>query len=182
MPFCISEVRHREFPNSGAVASALTSVGSSLEGVLDAFRGYICPVSPTAGRGFQEDLARDIEHYLERVLKGDELRPTRILNDLTYARALTHHADFALVHDPTRKRVLFEVVFRPNFEEDLVGFQIGANEGTLATGVMVVPIDRRAINEAHTTMAEYDGVTKVIEALRPSYPLLLIGLRGSHAA
>ena len=78
--------------------------------------------------------------------------------------------------------MLFEVVFRPNFEEDLVRFQIGANEGTLATAVMVLPIDRRAINEAHTTMAEYEGVTKVVEALRPSYPLLLIGLRGSHAA
>ena len=73
MPFCISEVRHREFPSAGAVSSALTSVGSSLENVLDAFRGYICPVSPTAGRGFQEDLARDLEHYLERVLKGDGL-------------------------------------------------------------------------------------------------------------
>jgi hypothetical protein len=56
----------------------------------------------------------------------------------------------------TQKRVLFEVVFRPSFEEDLVSFQIGANEGNLATAVMVLPIDRRAINEAHTTMAEYD--------------------------
>ena len=182
MPFCISEVRHREFPDSGAVSSALAGVGSSLDTLVGAFRGYICPISPTAGRGFQEDLARDLETYLERVLTGDGLRPTRSPGDLTYSRALGRHADFALVHDPTRKRVLFDVIFRPNFEEELVGFQIGANEGSLAAGVMVVPIDRRAIGEAHTTMAEYDGVTKVIEALRPSYPLLLIGLRGSHAA
>jgi hypothetical protein len=182
MPFCISEVRHREFPDSGAVSSAFTSVGSTLDTVLDAFRGYICPISPVAGRGFHEDLARDLETYLERVLKGDGLRPTRNASDLTYSRALNRHADLALVHDPTRKRVLFEVVFRPNFEEELVGFQIGANEGSLAAAVMVVPIDRRAINEAHTTMAEYDSVTKVVEALKPSYPLLLIGLRGSHAA
>jgi hypothetical protein len=182
MPFCISEVRHREFPDSGSVSSALAAVGSSLETVVDAFRGYVCPITPVAGRGFQEDLAKDLEAYLERVLKGAALRGTRSPNDLAYSRALNRHADFALLHDPTRKRVLFEVVFRPNFEEELVGFQIGANEGTLAAAVMVVPIDRRAINEGHTTMAEYDGVTKVVEALRPSYPLLLIGLRGSHAA
>jgi hypothetical protein len=182
MPFCISEVRHREFPSAGAVSSALSSVGSSLETLLGAFRSYICPISPSAGRGFHEDLAHDLETYLERVLDGNGLRPSRRPGDLTYSPSLNQHADFGLVHDATRKRVLFEVVFRPNFEEDLVRFQIGANEGTLATAVMVLPIDRRAINEGHTTMAEYDGVTKVVEALRPSYPLLLIGLRGSHAA
>ena len=182
MPFCISEVRHREFPSAGAVSSALSSVGSSLETLLGAFRSYICPMSPTAGRGFQEDLAHDLETYLERVLDGNGLRPTRIASDLAYSRSLSQRADFGLVHDATRKRVLFEVVFRPHFEEDLVNFQIGVNEGTLATAVMVLPIDRRAINEAHTTMAEYDAVSRVVEALRPTYPLLLIGLRGSHAA
>ena len=182
MPFCISEVRHREFPSAGAVSSALSSVGSSLDTLLGAFRTYVCPVTPSAGRGFQEDLAHDLETYLERVLDGNGLRPTRRPADLTYSRSLKQHADFGLVHDATQKRVLFEVVFRPSFEEDLVSFQIGANEGSLATAVMVLPIDRRAINEAHTTMAEYDAVIRVVEALRPSYPLLLIGLRGSHAA
>jgi hypothetical protein len=182
MPFCISEVRHRELPNAGAVSSAFASVGTNLDTVLEAFRGYICPVSPTAGRGFQEDLARDLENYLERALKGDGVRPSRNANDLAFSRALNHHAAFGLVHAASNKRVLFQVIFRPNFEEDLVRFQIAANEGTLAAAVMVLPIDRRAINEAHTTMAEYDAVAKVVEALRPSYPLLMIGLRGSHAA
>ena len=182
MPFCISEVRHREFPNRGAVSEALGSIGTNLDAVVGAFQSYICPVSPRASRGFQDDLAEDLEKYLERVLGQDGLRPSRRPDDLTYSRALNHHADFGLIHDATRKRVLFEVVFSPNFEENLVKFQIGANEGTLATAVMILPIDRRAINEAHTSMAEYEPVSKVVDALRPTYPLLLIGLRGSHAA
>ena len=182
MPFCISEVRHREFPDANAVSGALSRIGVTLDNLLGAFRGYICPTSPVAGRGFQEDLARDLESYLERALAGDGIRPTRRASDLAYTATLPQHADFGLVHDATRQRVLFEVVFKPNFEEDLVRFQIGANEGTLATAVMVLPIDRRAINEAHTTMAEYADVIRVVEALRPPYPLLLVGLRGSHAA
>src|SRR5688500_2526700 len=109
MPFCIIEVRHREFPDPGAVSTALAGVVSSLATLVGAFQGYICPISPVAGRGFHEDLAKDLETYLERVLKGDGLRPTRRAIDLTYSRALNTHADFALVHDPTRKRVLFDV-------------------------------------------------------------------------
>jgi hypothetical protein len=182
MPYCISEVRHREFPSKGAVAVALDSIGMRFDMLLGAFQTYICPVSPRAGRGFQEDLAEDLESYLEGALRGDGLRPTRRPDDLVYSRALNHRADFGIVHDATRKRVLFEIVFSPNFEENLVKFQIGANEGTLATAVMILPIDRRAINEAHTSMAEYEPVAKVVEVLRPTYPLLLIGLRGSHAA
>ena len=182
MAFCISEVRHREFPMGGAVSAALLPVGLSLETLVGAFRSYVCPLSPTAGRGFQEDLTKDLKAYLERVLNVDGVRSTRRVSDLTYSSSLSQHADFGLVHDATRKRVYFEFVFSPNFEENLVKFQIGANEGTLATAVMILPIDRRAINEAHTSMAEYEPVAKVVEVLRPSYPLLLIGLRGSHAA
>lgn len=182
MAYCITEVRHREFPTAGAVATALASIGTSLEVFLTAFRTYICPISPQVGQGFQMNLADDLEAYLERTLKADGLRPTRSRYELTYSRSLNQHADFGLVHDPSQKRVLFEVEFRPNFEKDLVKFQIGANEGILAAAVMVVAINRRSVNAAYTTMPEYEAVAKIIAALNPSYPLLLIGLRGDHAA
>lgn len=182
MPYCISEVRHREFPHAGAVSSALASLGVSLDEVLAAFRGYICPISPTVGRGYPTDLAKDLEGYLEKALQREGLRPTRARHELTYSRTLNEHAEFGLVHESSNRRVFVEVEFRPNFERDLVNFQIGASEGILAAAVMVLAIDPKSIDAAHSTMPTYEAVTRVVEALRPSYPLILIGLRGAHAA
>ena len=182
MPYCISEVRHREFPSVQAVDAALTPLGLKLEDVIAAFRGYICPIAPATGRGYQADLAEDIKGYLERSLPRDGLRATRNRQFLAYSRALNEHADFGLVHERTNRIVFFEVEFRPNFEKDLLKFQIGAGEGTLAAAVMVLSIDPRSIDATFAGMPSYDAVTKVIEALKPAYPLLVIGLRGSHAA
>jgi len=182
MPYCISEVRHREFPDAGAVSGTLASLGVSLDEVLAAFRGYICPIAPTAGRGYQTDLTEDLKGYLEKTLQRDGLRPTRARHELTYSRTLNEHAEFGLVHESSNRRVFVEVEFRPNFEKDLIRFQIGASEGILAAAVMVLAIDPRSIDAAYTTMPTYEAVTKVVEALRPTYPLILIGLRGAHAA
>lgn len=182
MPYCISEVRHREFPDAGAVSSTLASLGLSLDEVVAAFRGYICPIAPTTGRGYQTDLAEDLKGYLEKTLRRDGLHPTRARHELAYSRTLNEHAEFGLVHDGSSRRVFVEIEFRPNFEKDLIRFQIGASEGILAAAVMVLAIDPRSIDAAHTTMPTYEAVTKVVEALRPSYPLILIGLRGAHAA
>jgi hypothetical protein len=182
MPYCISEVRHREFPSPQAVDAALTPLGLRLDDVISAFRGYICPITPTSGRGYQADLADDIKGYLEKSLPRDGLRATRSKQFLAYSRALNEHADFGLVHDRTNRIVFFEVEFRPNFEKDLVKFQIAAGEGTLAAAVMVLSIDPRSIDATFATMPSYDAVTRVIDALKPSYPLVAIGLRGSHAS
>ena len=182
MPYCISEVRHREFPAANAVSAAFATMGLSLDDVLAAFRGYICPLAPTTGRGYLADLAEDIKGYLEKTLARDGLRPTRNRQFLTYSRALPEHAGFGLVHERSNRTVFFEVEFRPNFERDLINFQIAAGEGTLAAAVMVTSIDPRSIDAMLATMPSYESVTKVIEALRPTYPLIVVGLRGSHAA
>jgi hypothetical protein len=182
MAYCISEVRHREFPDARVVGAALASTGLSLDELITAFRGYICPITPSAGRHYQADLAEDLKGYLEKTLPRDGLRPTRQRHDLTYSRSLNEHAEFGLVHERSNRRVFVEVEFRPNYERDLLKFQIGATEGILAAAVMVLAIDPKSIDAAHTFMPEYESVVKVIDALRPSYPLILIGLRGSHAA
>lgn len=182
MPYCISEVRHREYPSAQAVDAALNPLGLTLDEVIGAFRGYICPIAPTAGRGYQADLADDIKGYLERSLPRDGLRATRNRQFLSYSRALSEHADLGLVHERTNRIVFFEVEFRPNFEKDLVKFQIGAGEGTLAAAIMVLSIDPKSIDATFATMPSYEAVTKVLDALKPSYPLVAIGLRGSHAA
>lgn len=182
MPYCISEVRHREFPSASAVSAALAPLGLSLDEVLAAFRGYICPVAPTTGRGYQADLADHIKGYLEQSLARDGLRPTRHKQFLSYSSALNESADFGLIHERSNRTVFFEVEFRPNFERDLLKFQIGAGEGKLAAAVMVLSIDPKSIDTTFATMPSYDSVTRLIEVLKPPYPLVAIGLRGSHAA
>lgn len=77
MAYCTSEVRRREFPDAGAVAAAIAPLGLSLDELLAAFRGYICPITPTTGRGFQVDLAEDLTAYLGKTLPRDGLRALR---------------------------------------------------------------------------------------------------------
>jgi hypothetical protein len=182
MPYCISEVRHREFPAPNAVADTLSLLGISLDELIAAFRGYICPINPTAGRGYDADLAEDLKGYLAKALQHEGIRPTSNRLHLNYSRSLNDHADFGLVHERSNRTVFIEMGFRHNYERDLLKFQIGASEGTLAAAVLVLSIDPKTIDATFSTMPSYESVTKVIEALKPSYPLVVIGLRGSHAA
>ena len=76
----------------------------------------------------------------------------------------------------------FEIEFRPNYEKDLVKFQIGANSGILAVGVMILALDRRSLNPGYTSMPEYASALRIIDALQPKYPLLIVGIRGDHEA
>jgi hypothetical protein len=182
MAYCISEVRHREFPSASAFGAALAPIGLSLEELVDAFRGYICPLSQTTGKGYESDLAEDLKGYLAKALQREGLRPTSNRSNLSYSRSLTDHADFGLVHERTNRVLFVEMGFRPNYERDLLKFQIGASEGTLAAAVLVLSIDPKSIDATVATLPTYDAVTRVVEALNPSYPLLLVGLRGSHAS
>src|SRR5689334_10416971 len=179
MAYCISEVRHREFPAPNSVGAALSALGFSLDELINAFRGYICHLAPTSGKGYASDLAEDLKGYLANSLQRDGLRATSNRIHLNYSRSLNEHADFGLVHERSNRIVFVEMGFRPNYERELVKFQIGASEGTLAAAVLVLSIDPRSIDAAVATLPTYDEVTKVVEALRPSYPLVLIGLRGS---
>lgn len=182
MPYCISEVRHREFPAPNAVATALAPLGISLDELINAFRGYICPIAPSTGRGYDADLAEDLKGYLAKTLQREGLRPTSNRLHLAYSRSLNDHADYGIIHERSNRTVFIEMGFRHNYERDLLRFQIGASEGTLAAAVLVLSIDPKSMDAALTTMPTYESVVKVIEVLKPSYPLVVIGLRGSHAA
>jgi hypothetical protein len=182
MAYCISEVRHREFPTANAVATAMTPLGISLDELVTAFRGYICHLAPTSGKGYASDLAEDLKGYLAKTLQREGLRATSNRLHLSYSRSLNDHADFGLVHERSNHIVFVELGFRPNYEHELLKFQVGASEGTLAAAVLVVSIDPRTIDTTVATLPSYDAVTKVVEALRPTYPLVVIGLRGAHAS
>jgi hypothetical protein len=182
MAYCIIEVRHKEFPNAGAVSSALATLGLTFEELLSAFKTYICPLSPVAGTGYGPGLAEDIKEYLEKMLPRDGLLPSRKSPSLSYSEASNDFADFALIHERSNKAVFFEIAFRHNVERDLHKFQMGAVGGTLAAAVLVLPVDPKAIDSAFATMPSYDSVVRMLEASQPDYPLVLVGLRGSHAA
>jgi hypothetical protein len=182
MAYCISEVRHREFPDAKTVDAALSPLGITREEVVAAFRGYICPLSPASGKGYESDLAEDIKGYLAKALQRDGLRPTSNRSHLNYSRSLPDHADFGLVHERSNRVVFVEIGFRHNYERDLLKFQIGSSEGILAAAILVLSIDPKSIDAAVANVPSYEAVTKVVEVMRPSFPLVLIGLRGSHAS
>lgn len=182
MSYCITEVRHKAFPDAGAVSGALSSVGLTLDDIVGTFRGYVCALTSASGRSVHAELAENLKSLLEQALTRDGLRPTRNRHDLAYSRSLNEHADFALVHDASNRRVLFELEFAASHEKELLNFQIAANEGILTAAVMLVPIDRRTAGLTSIGLADYDSVTRIVTALQPSYPLLVIGIRGSEAA
>ena len=173
------------FPSRAFVDARLSELGITTEEMTRAFAAYRCPAALTAGQGYQMSIAADLEPYLERTLSRDGLRGTRSRYELTYSPTLNQHADFALVHAASKRRIYFEIEFRPNYEKDLVKFQIGQNAGLLAAAVMVVAIDRRTINPQpplYPSMPEYRSVVNVVRQLAPSYPLLVVGVLGAHAA
>lgn len=181
MSYCITEVRHKVFPDAAAVTTALASLGLSLDELTGTFKGYICSLTPGTGR-FHAELADNLKSHFEHTFQREGLRPTRQRHDLAYSRALRDHADFGLVHEATNRRVLFEVEFGPNYERDLINFQVGANEGTMAVAVLLVPIEQSTSSAALIGIADYESVAKVVSALKPTYPLVVVGLRGSQAA
>jgi hypothetical protein len=180
MPYHITKIRHELFPDAVTSERAFLNLGLSSSDVLRVFERYTCPTALTPGRGYQMDIAHDLEAYLEQELRRDGLRPSRWRYELTYSSKLNQHADFGLIHLSSNRRILFEIEFRPNYEKDLIKFQIGYNSGVLAAAVMVVAIDRKSLNPSYTSMPEYDSIVKVLNELKPQYNLLVVGLRGSH--
>jgi hypothetical protein len=61
-----------------------------------------------------------------------------------------------------------------------VKFQIGANSGFFAVGVMILALACRSLNPAYTSMPEYASALQVTDALQPKYLLLIMGIRGDH--
>lgn len=175
MSFETTEVRTTTFPSDEAVETALARLGLSSERIKQVLFGFVCAAPPRDGFGYQQSLARELENYLADILTHDG--SLERASD-SYSPRLNERADLALEHPGTGDRVFFEVEFRPNVEKDLVKFQIGHNNGRLGIGILIVAIDRTAINRQYTTMPEYAKFVSVIEELRPAYPLLLCGING----
>lgn len=178
MPYLVTEVKRRCWPSEEAVEEALTPFGLSVSRMEAALRSCSHPAAPRDGVGFQRDLGPTIERHLSAVLAQDGLRAA----SPRYSQNLTENADLAFGRDYSGRRVFVEIEFRPNVEKDLVKFQIGMNTGVLAAGVLVLTTDRTSVNAAYVTMPEFAKFERVIDELRPPYPLLMLGFRGQHRA
>ena len=179
MALHIVEVRHHCWPDEPAVAVALAPFSLSTDRLVAELRSCVHTPAAYQQGGLQQYLADTIKRHLQNTLTssyGLSLASDR------YSPKLNESADLALARDSSGKRIFFEVEFRPNVEKDLVKFQIGENRGTLAAAVLILAIDRTNINRAYSTMPEYDKFERIIQELRPSYPLVLLGIRVSNNA
>lgn len=176
MPYRFSEVQTRSWPDQARVDEALGPFGLSIETILGAMGACEHPAAPRNGVGFQLDLGPTIERHLSKSLATNGLSTA----STRYSRSLNENADLALGFQYDGSRIFFELEFRPNVEKDLVKFQIGANAGSLAVGVLILTLDRNTVNPSYTTMPEFGKFERVISELAPTYPLLMVGFRGVH--
>lgn len=177
MSYRITKVEVACFPSNEAVGSAVGAFGISVDELRGLIEEFQCTASRRPGVGYQQHIADELERHLTRRLRarGDlQTATTR------YSPVLGERADLAIAGREGGRRLYFEIEFRPNVEKDLVKFQIGWNRERLAAAVLVLAVDRQAVNPQYTSMPEFAKFARVIGELRPVYPLLLVGISGDH--
>lgn len=178
MSFKVTEIDHKCWPSETLVNQALGTFSLSIEQVRGSLRDFVHSRAVEPHRGFQQDLAETLkEHLREYLCRMANLR----VADSKYSPKLNEAADLALGSNYNGPRIFIEIEFRPNVEKDLVKFQIGANTGALRAAILVLALERNNINRRYTTMPEYSKFIRVIEELRPNYPILMLGFRGTHS-
>jgi|GEM_PF-1320819 len=181
MAYKIETVVKEHFPNEINVNSIFRQIGLPVEDIISNIQTFVCQAELIKDRynsGYQKTLAKKLENHLENVLSGEERE--RIVYDKRYSTNLNEKADLVIKDLTSDKRIFFEIEFRPNVEKDLIKFQIGYNSNRLAAAVLILALDRKLINSAYTTMPEFSKFIKVIRELEPVYPLLILGISGSH--
>lgn len=176
MPYHLDEVCFASFPSDPTVTAALAEAGlprATLEAAVNAF---VCPDPKVEGVGYQQSIAKHLEAHLRAALSVPPLQQV----STHISPALNEKADLAVSLAPDRPSIYFEIEFRPNYEKDLIKFQIAHNRGRLAAAVLIVAIKRKRVNAEYTTMPEFAKVGRLLAELAPPYPLLLIGISGDH--
>lgn len=177
MTYRITEVRHRAWPDDSAVERALAEFGVGIEDFRGLLASCVHPNLPAPDRGFQLELGPTIKsHLYQNLADRSKLKPA----SRAYSPRLNEEADLAFGSPDSERRLYIEIEFRPNVEKDLVKFQIGANTGWLGAAVLVLTLDRNCVNPGYTTMPEFTKFERVIDELRPGYPLLVLGFAGQQ--
>jgi len=178
MAFKVTEVSHHCWPSEAFVEQALGTFGLSIRQVREGLSNFVHPRAADPSRGFQQDLAGTLKQHLREYL--GQVANLKVVGS-RYSPKLNEEADLAFGSSYNGPRLFIEIEFRPNVEKDLVKFQIGANTGTLVVAILVLALERNNINPGYKTMPEYPKFVRVIEELHPSYPLLMLGFKGTHS-
>ena len=155
----------------------MSDFGLGIEKLKNLLSSCVHIEPPIPGRGFQQDLGPSMEtHLLHSLANGAGL----VQVNPAYSPRLNEQGDLAFRGLNSDRRLYFEIEFRPNVEKDLVKFQIGANTGQLAAAVLILALNRNCVNPGYTTMPEFAKFERVIDELRPQYPLIMLGFAGEH--
>lgn len=177
MSYHITSIEKRCFPDENLLTDALGKVNLTFNEIEEILCRFVCSDPVITGFGYQQSVATELESHLRSTLTQNN-RLTSVSTKIS--PELNESADLAVAERYDMPAIFFELEFRPNFEKDLIKFQIAANRKKLLAGVLIVTVDRRKLNPGYTTMPEFRKVVRVVEEVDPKYPLLVIGLSGEH--
>jgi len=170
--FRISNVEHYSSQHDLNVDEILKTYGTSLVDMKKAIMDVVF-VHHNLTKGFQIELANQLKSVIERHFQvGGQLY------SVSYSPAMREHADVTVGRKGHERKIFIEIEFRPNYHKDIVKFLIGYKKRTLELGLLIVAINRKAINKSYHTMPEYHKCVQTIRELQSDCPILVLGIDG----
>ncbi|MFZ2148826.1 MAG: hypothetical protein WAV28_16555 [Sedimentisphaerales bacterium] len=172
MNFKISNVEHYISPHELKVDEILNTYSTSLDDMKKTMMAAIfarrnnIPVT--------KDLAKQLKDLSERLFTNGGVK----LYQYGYSPTMRENPDVAIGRTGRPKKIFIEIEFRPNEHKDIVKFLIGYKKQTLELGILIVSINRDAINKGYYTMLEYKKCVQTIEELQSDCPILVLGVDG----
>ncbi len=173
MDFKISNFEHYISLPGLNVDEILKTYGTSLADMKNAMKNEVF-VHHRINQGFQMDLAKQLEALLKIHFRtgGAHL----YMNG--YSPTMRETPDVEVGREGCKKRIFIEIEFRPNEHKDIVKFLIGHKKQSLKLGILIVAINRKAINKGYYTMPEYKKCIQTIRELQSDCPILVLGIDG----
>jgi len=170
--FKISNIEHYSSRYDLNVDEILKTYGTSLadmkKAMIDAIftRRNNIPVT--------KDLAKYLKDLLERFFATRGAK----LYQCGYSPTMRENPDVAIGQTDQTKKIFIEIEFRPNVHKDIVKFLIGHKKQVLELGILIVAMNRKAINKGYHTMPEYKKCVQTIRELQSDCPMLVLGIDG----
>jgi len=173
MNFKINNVEHYASPAGLNMDEILKIYCTSLADIKKAWMDSIF-VCKNHTKGFQIELHEQLGSILEKHFRD---RGGQLYGG-TYSPTMPEKADVAIGRTGRPKEIFIEIEFRPNVHKDIVKFLIGYKKQTLELGILIVAINRDAINKGYHTMPEYKKCVQTIGELQSDCPILVLGIDG----
>ena len=173
MNFKISNVERYASPPRLNVDEILNTYGTSLADMKKVMMDAVF-----VRRGsfpITKDLSKQLEDLLERLFTNGGA----MLYRCGYSPTMDETPDVAVGRKGRPKKIFIEIEFRPNEHKDILKFLIGYKQQTLELGILIVAINREAINKSYTTMPEYEKCVQIIKELQSDCPILVMGINGT---